>query len=133
MRDIVDVEKAKEIVTLLANGTDPTTGEVLADDSPYNHPTVIRALFTVLDHIRIPKKQSKLSVEEKQAQNLASGKPKNAGLPWTEDLQQEVVALFRQGKTVNELALHFERTEGAIVSELEHQGITGREDRPNLC
>ncbi len=125
----MEIEKAKEIVGLLANGADPATGEVFADDSPYNHPMVIRALFTVLNHVRIPKKQNKLSVEEKQEQNIASGKPRNAGLAWTEELKQDVVALFRQGKSANELAQHFERTEGAIVSELEHQGIINRDEQ----
>ena len=128
----MEIEKAKEIVTLLANGTDPTTGEVFADDSPYNHPIIIRALFTILNHVRIPKKQNKLSVEEKQAQNLASGKPRNTGRAWTEELKQEIAALFRQGKSVNELAQHFERTEGAIASELEHQGIIARDEKLNF-
>lgn len=119
----MEIEKAKEIVVLLANGTDPTTGEVFADDSPYNNPVVIRALYTVLSHVQAPKKQSKLSAEEKQAQNLSNGKPRNAGLAWSEELKQEVAELFSQGKSTNELAQHFERTEGAIISELEHQGI----------
>ena len=70
----MELAKAKEIVTLLANGTDPATGEVFADESPYNHPMVIRALFTVLNHVRDPGQKNKYSVEEKQAQNLASGK-----------------------------------------------------------
>jgi hypothetical protein len=117
------------MVTLLANGVDPITGEVFADDSPYNHPMIIRALFSVLDQVKNPKKQNKLSVEERQAQNLASGKPRNAGLAWTEELKQEVAALFTQGKSVNELARYFERTEGAIVSELERQGLIKRDEK----
>lgn len=122
----MEIEKAKEIVNLLANGTDPETGEIFPKDSPYNNPAVIRALFTVLNHVRVPKKQSKLNIEEKQAQNLANGKPKNAGLPWTEELKNEVASLFHQGKSIKELALHFERTEGAINSELEHQSIINK-------
>jgi hypothetical protein len=58
----MELAKAKEIVTLLANGTDPTTGEVFADESPYNHPMVIRALFTVLSHASVPRQQNKLSM-----------------------------------------------------------------------
>ena len=119
----MEIEKAKEIVTLLANGTDPISGEAFSDGSPYNHPEVIRALFTVLNHVRVPRKQSRISVEEKQSQNLAAGKPKNAGLAWTEELKREVATLYREGKTIDELAQHFERTQGAIVSELKHQGI----------
>ncbi len=124
----MEIEKAKEIVTLLAKGADPSTGEIFANDSPYNQPIVIRALFTVLNHVRVPKKQNKLSVEEKQEQNIESGKPRNAGLAWTEELKQEVATLFGQGKSINELSQHFERTEGAIASELEHQGIISRDE-----
>jgi hypothetical protein len=119
----MEIEKAKEVVSSLANGIDPITGEVFDDQSPYNHPTVIRALYTVLNHVKIPKKQTRLLTEEKHAQNIAEGKPRNAGLAWTEELKQEVAELFKQGKTTYELAQHFERTEAAIISELTHQGI----------
>ncbi len=36
------------IIQALANGTDPVTGEVFPDASPYNHPKIIRALFQTL-------------------------------------------------------------------------------------
>lgn len=127
----MDIDKAKEIVSSLATGINPISGEVFDDHSPYNHPSVIRALYMVLNHVRIPKKQSKLSVEEKQAQNIADGKPKNAGLAWTEDLKIEVADLFKRGKTIQELALYFERTEGAILSELVHQGIIDQNEKQN--
>lgn len=124
----MEIEKAKEIVLSLASGVDPVSGEIFQEDSPYNHPTVIRALYTILNYVRIPKRQNKLSAEEKQAQNIATGKPRNAGLAWTEDLKTEVASLFKKGKTIQELANYFERTEGAIVSELTHQGIIDRNE-----
>lgn len=119
----MEIEEAKAIVSLLANGIDPITGEVFPNDSSYNHPTVIRALFTVLGNVKIPKKQDKQSIEEKQAQNVVSGKPRNAGLPWTEEIKQKVAKMFKEGTQVDELAIYFERTEGAIRSELMHQGL----------
>ena len=118
----MEIKEAKEIVISLANGVDPITGEVFPDDSPYSHPTVIRSLFTILNHVRFPKKEGKKSMEEKQAQNLVEGKPKNAGIAWTEELKQEVCQLFESSKSIAELAEYFERTEGAIRSELVHQG-----------
>ena len=45
----MDIIRAKEIVRTLADGIDPTTGEVLPKESVYNSPDVIRALFTLLD------------------------------------------------------------------------------------
>jgi len=65
----------------------PATGEVFADDSPYNNPLAIRALFTVLNHTQQSDKRKKLSIEEKQAQNVEIGKPKNDGLAWAETLR----------------------------------------------
>lgn len=118
----MEIEKAREILLLLADGTNPVTGEVFPDDSPYNHPTVIRALFTTLAHVNIPK-QNKLSIEEKQAQNVASEKPKNAGLPWTDELKQQLEKMFKKGTSISELARYFERTEGAINSQLVRQGL----------
>ena len=123
----MDIDKAKEIVSLLAYGIDPNTGEVLPNDSPYNHPSVIRALFSVLGSVSVPKKKIKQSMEEKQTQNVASGRPKNAGLPWTEELRERVAIMFKNGTSIDELAEYFERTSGAILSQLMHQGLIDEE------
>ena len=48
--------------------TDPTTGEVFADDSPYNHPMVARAHFTVLNHVAINEEHRKAKELEKLAE-----------------------------------------------------------------
>ncbi len=119
----MDIIKAKEIVEMLADGIDPTTGEIFPPDSHYNNPEVIRALFTVLRSVRMPAKATKKSIEEKQKDNIENGKPRNAGLPWTQDQRNEVASLFDQGNTIEELSSYFERTTGAIKSELTHQGL----------
>lgn len=46
----MDINKAREIVAILAEGIDSTTGEVLADDNVCNKPEVLRALYTILKH-----------------------------------------------------------------------------------
>lgn len=119
----MEIEEAKEILKYLADGINPVTGEIFHKDSPYSHPTIIRAFSTVLANVRVPQKRSRLSLEEKQKQNLASGKPKNAGLPWTSELKGELAKMFADGMPIPELAIYFERTEGAIQAELEHQGL----------
>lgn len=45
----MDINKAKEILSALAEGVDPTTGEVLPEDSIYNNVNVIRAMYTILN------------------------------------------------------------------------------------
>ena len=111
----MEIDRAQEIVKRLANGINPTTDEIFADDSPYNSPEVVRALFTVLYHIKQPSKSS-----------AAESRPTNAGRPWTEGLKREVAELFSQGRSIAELAQHFGRSKGAISSELVRQGIIVR-------
>jgi len=119
----MNTKKAKEIVEMLADGVDPTTGEILPPDSHFNDPEIIRALFTVLRSVRLPVKASKKPIKEKQKENIENGKPKNAGLPWTQKQKNKVALLFDQGKTTKELSKYLERTKGAIISELTHQGL----------
>ena len=61
----MELENAKEIVRLLADGIDPTTGEILPKESPYNDPVVIRALFSVIESLNDVPKPKKI-IEQKQ-------------------------------------------------------------------
>ena len=115
----MEINESKALLSSLANGIDPATGEVLPDTSPYNDPRVIRALFTVL----YPAKQSRKKPEAKQQENVAAGRPRNAGLPWTESLKEELAKKFRAGARLDQLAQDFNRTKGAILSELLKQGL----------
>lgn len=47
-RSTAGTAQALRIIEALANGADPTTGELLPESSPYNSPQVIRALFQAL-------------------------------------------------------------------------------------
>jgi hypothetical protein len=44
-------DKALSIIGALANGADPTSGELLPAASPYNNPGVIRALLFALNRL----------------------------------------------------------------------------------
>lgn len=118
----MELKKAKETIERLADGINPATGEVLPREAPYNDPLVVRALFTILDSMKAIRPAGK-TVEERQNDNVENGKPRNAGLPWTEELKAEAAAKFNNGSSVNELAESFERTSGAITSELVRQGL----------
>jgi len=120
------METNLKIIEALANGINPLTGEVLPEESLYNSPEIIRALFSTLDLIKHPpKKQPKVkkTLEQKQAENLENGLPKNAGLPWTEEQKNNVAEQFESGKLVSILANEFGRTNGSINSELKKQGL----------
>jgi hypothetical protein len=126
------LEKAKEIVKVLENGMDPAAGEVLPHKSPYNDPIVIRGLFTVLESLRAVKRPKK-TIEERQQENINAGRPKNAGLPWTEEFKEEVASRFRSGTSMDKQSRDFGRTKSLIVSELMKQGLIESQDESDGC
>lgn len=120
------LEKEIKVLEALANGVDPITGEVLDNQSPYNHPDVIRSLFAVLNELKNPTKKAKLpkkTLEEKQADNIENGLPKNAGLSWTNAEKEDLVEKFKSDVSIDELSEIHGRTKGAITSELKKQGL----------
>ena len=44
----MDIERAKELLTVLSDGVNPLTGELLSEDDSCNQVEIIRALNTVL-------------------------------------------------------------------------------------
>ena len=118
----MEIRKAQRIVEILAHGVDPTTGEAFAEDSPYNEALIIRALFTVHEFVRRARTPP-MSADERRRENVELGRPRNYGLPWTEDARALVATAFQDGKAIAELAATFERTQGAIHAELIRQGL----------
>lgn len=119
----MELQEAKTLVNSLAEGVDPLTGEVLPDDSPYNQPRIIRALYTLLMQGSEKTRAAKKTSAEKQQANLDAGRPRNAGLPWADEARQELAARFNGGTPLDELEQHLERTRGAILAELVRQGL----------
>ncbi len=105
----MDITRAKEIVSALAEGIDPTTGEVLPEDSVYNKGEVVRALYAVLDRLETVKPKRSL--------------PKNAGKPWTSEEDAKLKNCFESGMSKKELCAEFERTSGSISSRLVRLGL----------
>ncbi|MGI9294883.1 MAG: hypothetical protein ACR2PS_12935 [Pseudomonadales bacterium] len=128
----MEINRSIEILETLANGVDPATGEVFPSASPYNNPDIIRSLFACVQHIKYPPKKVKKSLADRQADNLSNGLPKNAGLPWSDDLKSELANDFKSGESPSDLANKYERTKGAIVSELKKQGLITDEEAQNI-
>ncbi|HEU5138760.1 MAG TPA: hypothetical protein VFT51_02210 [Bacillales bacterium] len=104
----MNTKEAREVVSLLADGTDPQSGEIYPEDSPYQQPDTVRALFVAL------KGFDRLEKYEARAKNL----PQNAGTPWTEEEEDKLLEAFEAGTSIKELAAQHERTTGAIHSRL---------------
>jgi hypothetical protein len=110
----MDDIKALGIVSALANGVNPQTGEVFDVDSPYQTGDVIRALYVAVR-----------ALESTTRTRLRPGRtrlPTNAGKPWTETEDLELLEKFDEGLSIAELARAHDRTPAGIQARLERHG-----------
>ena len=107
----MDETKALAIVSALADGVNPLTGEIFPTDSPYQNADVVRALVLAsraLDTRSKPRARATL--------------PDNAGKPWTADEDQRLLAAFDRGGSLADLAQAHGRTAAGIQARLEKHG-----------
>ena len=117
-----------EVLSALASGAHPITGEIFEEDSPYNHPTVIRALFGSIELIESRSGRVKKTLEEI---NREQGRPLRSNMRWSEEEDRRLLELLEEGVSTGEIASQFERMRGAIHSRLLSQGLLEREDLLN--
>jgi hypothetical protein len=108
----MDQAQALAIVRSLANGVDPESGEVFAQESAYQRPQVVRALYeaaAALERIeRFERRRSQM--------------PQKTGEPWSEEEDRKLLAAFDAGRALQELAAAHERTMGAVRARLLKYG-----------
>jgi hypothetical protein len=103
---IMDRFKAWQILKTLAQGNDPITHDPLPEESPYNHPDIIRALYFAVE-------------------NLSS---QNKGKMWTQKEDDELISNYRQGMTVKDLAKKHGRSVNSIDWRLFRCGELNEEE-----
>jgi LmbE family N-acetylglucosaminyl deacetylase len=108
----MEISEALKIIHALADGVNPLTGEVFSDNSPYQHPQIIRALFVAIRALE--------QAEKKQASKREL--PGNAGKPWDAEEDVQLSEGFDAGMTISQLAHKHQRTSGAIESRLVKSG-----------
>lgn len=109
----MDDSKALGIVSALANGVNPLTGEVFDVDSPYQAADVIRALYVAV---------RALDAAARTKARARARMPANAGKPWNEREDRELLEQFDQGASLAALAHAHDRTLAGIQARLERHG-----------
>lgn len=80
----MDVSKSLDIIKVLTDGTNPFTGEIFADDSPLQHPEMVRALHKAIDVLKVE------ATRERKRRLL----PENTGKPWTDEDDTQLISEF---------------------------------------
>ena len=108
----MDIAQAKPILQSLADGVDPITGEAFPEQSPYQRPQTIRALYLAL------------KVLEASLENRSEDRPlpENAGMAWTSQEEKQLLDKFNSGFSINQISLELKRTEVSIETRLVRLG-----------
>jgi len=100
------------LISSLAEGVDPFSGEVLPNEHLLQHPQVVRALFHSIhaleQHAKSPKRDPSI--------------PANAGTAWNHVEDATLAVEFDSGMQIGELAERHGRSKGAITSRLVRLG-----------
>lgn len=106
----MEIQRAKELLYILADGINPLTGEVLPGSDSCNQADIVRALHTVLMEL------------DKQPPKKPQNQPENASKPWTIDEEEQLLDEYRDGIKLSELAKIHKRTKGSIAARLVKLG-----------
>jgi hypothetical protein len=102
----MELQTAQQIIDTLAQGIHPVTGEAMPEDSPYNAPPVIRALFAVSQAL------------QGQAPRTRREPPSNAGKAWRSEEDTALASAFDAGTELKQLAADLGRTPFAVETRL---------------
>jgi len=119
----MELQTARQIIDTLAQGIHPVTGEAMPEDSPYNAPPVIRALFAVSQALEAPPPAAASLPAAKPAKAAKAVRertppPVNAGKPWSAEDDALLEAGFDRGEDAKVLADQLGRTRFGIEQRL---------------
>jgi len=109
----MELQAARQIIDTLAQGIHPVTGEVMGEESPYNAPPVIRALFAV---------SQALDGSAPPAAKPRREPPPNAGKAWAPQEDGKLESAFSAGIDVRDIAQELGRTAWAVEARLVKLG-----------
>jgi hypothetical protein len=112
----MELQTARAIIDTLAQGIHPVTGEAMPEDSPYNAPPVIRALFAVSQALE------GAAPPTAKRPRLRADLPANTGKPWSAEDDGQLRAGFLAGTPTKDLAAALGRTRWAVESRLVKLG-----------
>ena len=112
-------ERAQHILQSLIQGVDPVTGEELPPGSITSSADVLRAMLAGKTALEA------LAAREMRRKML----PDNVGRSWSDEEQATMVAAFKSGDPLPDIAARHGRTRRAIEARLERLGLLTAEQR----
>jgi hypothetical protein len=115
----MDLAAAKATLKSLVEGVDPVTGYAIPKSLVLHHALVIRALLCAV---------AVLDADEARTRRRAR-LPRNTGRPWRQADDAQVLAAFRDGQPLLQIAAAHHRSLASVESRLERLGVLAPEQR----
>ncbi len=115
----MELAAAKATLKSLVEGIDPVTGYPIPKSLVLHHATVIRALLCAV---------AVLDADEASVRRRAR-LPRNTGRPWRPADDAQVLAAFRRGTPLLQIAADHHRSLASVESRLERLGALAPEQR----
>jgi len=115
----MELESAKATLKSLIGGVDPVTGYEIPKSMVLHHAIVIRALLCAV---------ASLDAEEARTRRRAR-LPRNTGRPWRQADDAQLLAAFREGEPLRQIAANHHRSLAGVESRLERLGALAPEQR----
>jgi hypothetical protein len=115
----MDLAAAKATLKSLVEGVDPVTGYPMPKSMVLHHAVVIRALLCAL------------AVLEADAARMRrrARLPLNTGRTWRQADDEQVIAAYRNGEPLQQIAADHHRSLASVESRLERLGVLAPEQR----
>jgi hypothetical protein len=115
----MDLAAAKATLKSLVEGVDPVTGYPMPKSMVLHHAVVIRALLCAL------------AVLEADAARMRrrARLPLNTGRTWRQADDEQVIAAYRNGAPLQQIAADHHRSLASVESRLERLGVLAPEQR----
>jgi hypothetical protein len=115
----MELAAAKATLKSLLDGIDPVTGYAIPRSLVLHHALVIRALLCALAVIEADEARSRRRARL----------PRNTGRPWNQNADAQVLAAFRCGEPLLQIAADHHRSLASVESRLERLGALAPELR----
>ena len=104
----MDADRALEVISALADGVNPLSGEPVSIGEVVQQPDVVRALTEA--------KGALLFAQQRRLRQARA--PANGGKPWTAEEDEQLIAAHQQDGSLAELARAHRRSAAAIQLRL---------------